>query len=227
MLAPAEEMVKKFKKYLIPALKKPAPICAMILDPCIKTTHFKNNWKFLSDELEVHMTPDACVSIFRTEALHFDKSDNVAPISSTLKKIIKSKIEQSIFAPKLATRTLASEIQQYLTETTEDQSVDILKYWLSREKTFPSLAEMARCFLAIPATSASSEQVFSTSKAIIGPQRANLDSTSIEQLLCLKEWARVFCKTPPPNPHESVEIINRDNFNRLNQCCCFYFFILL
>ncbi|KNZ63025.1 hypothetical protein VP01_11977g1, partial [Puccinia sorghi] len=55
----------KLKKYLIPALKKPGPICAMILDPCIKTTHFENKWQFLLDKLEVHMTP----SIFQTEAL--------------------------------------------------------------------------------------------------------------------------------------------------------------
>ncbi|KNZ50064.1 uncharacterized protein VP01_461g3 [Puccinia sorghi] len=113
-------MLKKLKKYLIPALKKPAPICAMILDSRIKTTHFEINWLFLSDELKVHMIPDAYVSVFQTKALHYD-----------------NKIEQSIFAPKLATRTLASEIQQYLTETTEDQSVNILKYWHSREKSFP------------------------------------------------------------------------------------------
>ena len=91
----------------------------------------------------------------------------------------------------------------YLTETTEYQLVDILNYFIRQEKTFPSLSRMA-----IPETLAANQQVFSKSKAIIGPQRANLDSTSIEQLLCLKEWARVFRKTPPPNPHESVEIID-------------------
>ncbi|KNZ46672.1 uncharacterized protein VP01_7070g1, partial [Puccinia sorghi] len=128
LLAPADEMVKKLKKYLIPALKKPGPICAMILDPRIKTTHFENNWQFLLDKLKFHMTPDAC-----------------------------SKIEQSIFAPRVATRTLASEIQH-------------------REKTFPFLAN-----LAIPETSAANKWVFSKSKAIIGLQRAGLDSTSIEQ----------------------------------------------
>ncbi|KNZ54334.1 uncharacterized protein VP01_2974g3 [Puccinia sorghi] len=153
------------------------------------------------------MTPDACVSIFQTEALNFDNSNTVVQISSASKQNIKSKIEQSIFAPRVATRTLTSEIQQYLTEATEDQSVDILKY-CSRENTFPSLAEMARCFLAIPATSAASKQVFSKSKAIIGPQRASLDSTSIEQLLCLKEWACVFRNRAPPNSQELVEIIN-------------------
>ena len=73
-------------------MKNPPLIYAMILDPCINTTHFENNWKFLLDELEVHMTPDACVSIFRTKVLHFDKSDNVAPMSSTSQKKIKSKI---------------------------------------------------------------------------------------------------------------------------------------
>ncbi|KNZ46223.1 uncharacterized protein VP01_745g4 [Puccinia sorghi] len=51
-------------KEIISPLKKPGLICAMILDPCIKTTHFENNWQFLLDKLEVHMTPDACVSIF-------------------------------------------------------------------------------------------------------------------------------------------------------------------
>ncbi|KNZ49925.1 uncharacterized protein VP01_4695g1 [Puccinia sorghi] len=87
LLAPADEMVKKLKKYLIPALKKPGPICAMILDPHIKTTHFENNWQFLLNKLTVHMTPDAC-------------SNTVVPISSASQQNIKSKIEQSIFAPR-------------------------------------------------------------------------------------------------------------------------------
>ncbi|PLW40458.1 hypothetical protein PCANC_09345 [Puccinia coronata f. sp. avenae] len=49
---------------------------------------------------------------------------------------------------------------------------------------------MAQCYLAIPATSAPSERVFSKCKAIVGPQRASLSSESIEHLLCLKEWYR-------------------------------------
>ncbi|KNZ63589.1 uncharacterized protein VP01_11243g1, partial [Puccinia sorghi] len=187
--------VKKLKKYLIPALKKPGPICAMILDPHIQTTHFEKKWQFLLEKLKVHMTPDAC-------------SKTVVPISSASQQNIKSKIEQSIFAQRVATRTLTSEIQQYLTEATEDQSVDILKYWLSWEKNFHSVAKMARFCLAIPATSAASKQVFLKSKAIIGPQRASLDSTSIEKILFLKEWACVFCNRAPPKSQQSVEIIN-------------------
>ena len=36
LLPPLEQMVLKLEKYLVLALKKLAPICAMILDPCIK-----------------------------------------------------------------------------------------------------------------------------------------------------------------------------------------------
>lgn len=76
------------------------------------------------------MTPDACVSIFQTKALQFDKSEKVAPNSSNSEK--RRKIKQSIFAPKLAARILASEIQNYLKETTEDHLINILKYWHSQ-----------------------------------------------------------------------------------------------
>ncbi|KNZ62002.1 uncharacterized protein VP01_13266g1, partial [Puccinia sorghi] len=47
---------------------------------------------------------------------------------------------------------------------------------------------MARCFLAIPATSAPSEQVFSQCKTVVGPHCRSLSGESIEHLLCLKEW---------------------------------------
>ncbi|KNZ51398.1 uncharacterized protein VP01_3972g1, partial [Puccinia sorghi] len=73
----------------------------------------------------------------------------------------------------------------------EIEADDILKYWHSRQKLYPSLAVMAKCFLVIPATSAPSKQVFSACKFIIGTQRYNLDESSIEQLLCLKEWSQM------------------------------------
>lgn len=67
-----------------------------------------------------------------------------------------------------------------------------MSYWKGKEGALPGLSKMARMYLAIPATSTPSEGAFSKTKAIIGPQRASLSATSIELLLCLKEWYRVF-----------------------------------
>jgi hypothetical protein len=51
---------------------------------------------------------------------------------------------------------------------------------------------MAKCFLAVPATSAPLERIFSRSKTIICSQRHSLSSLSIEHLLCIKEWYQKF-----------------------------------
>ncbi|PLW14034.1 hypothetical protein PCANC_17077 [Puccinia coronata f. sp. avenae] len=47
---------------------------------------------------------------------------------------------------------------------------------------------MARTFLAIPATSAASERVFSKGRRIVSWQRSSLNPKSVEELLCVKEW---------------------------------------
>ncbi|KAA1071039.1 hypothetical protein PGTUg99_000567 [Puccinia graminis f. sp. tritici] len=67
---------------------------------------------------------------------------------------------------------------------------------------------MASCGLGIPATSAPSEQVFSRSKTIIRSQRHSLKSSSIEQLLCVKE-----CNQVNDNAHSSNNKDNKYNNN--------------
>jgi len=47
---------------------------------------------------------------------------------------------------------------------------------------------MARRFLAIPATSASVERIFSISNFIISKSRNRLDSETIKKLILLKSW---------------------------------------
>ncbi|KAA1067121.1 hypothetical protein PGTUg99_017221 [Puccinia graminis f. sp. tritici] len=51
-----------------------------------------------------------------------------------------------------------------------------------------STIPMARRYLAVPATSAASERVFSQGRRIVSWQRSSLEPETIEQLLCLKEW---------------------------------------
>jgi hypothetical protein len=51
------------------------------------------------------------------------------------------------------------------------EETDILEWWKINEHQFPRLACMACDYLAIPATSVPSEQVFSTSKNLITERR--------------------------------------------------------
>ncbi|MBW0482459.1 hypothetical protein O181_022174 [Austropuccinia psidii MF-1] len=88
--------------------------------------------------------------------------------------------------------SLELELQRYLAEPPEPKDTDILLFWKSRGKVFPTLVLMACNYLAIPATSAPSERVFSGGRRILSYQRASLSPFHIEQLACVKDWARTF-----------------------------------
>jgi len=68
------------------------------------------------------------------------------------------------------------------------QDTDILKYWQGKEYEFPTIARMARDHLAIPATSALSECVFSIGSDIVTKKRNRLGGDNIRKLLCMRNW---------------------------------------
>jgi hypothetical protein len=70
------------------------------------------------------------------------------------------------------------EIRTYFKEDTKPKGTNVLAYWAGCQKKFPILSKMAQTFLAIPATSAASEQVFSKGRQIISWQRSSLLSNS-------------------------------------------------
>ena len=68
------------------------------------------------------------------------------------------------------------------------RDTDILRYWASKEYKFPIIARIARDHLAIPATSAASECVFSVGGDIITKKRNRLGAGNTRRLLCLRDW---------------------------------------
>ena len=54
---------------------------------------------------------------------------------------------------KRKTLDLDDEIDRYLNGEVEDSDTDLLLWWKSKATTFPSLTEMARAYLSVPATS--------------------------------------------------------------------------
>jgi len=61
-------------------------------------------------------------------------------------------------------------------------------WWKVNSKTYPNPARMARDYLAIPGTSASSERLFSSGKLTISETRNSLSGTTIQACQCLKSW---------------------------------------
>lgn len=66
------------------------------------------------------------------------------------------------------------ELESYLQQPTLPRNEDPLLWWNSHKRKFPTLARIARKFLAIPAYSTPSERVFSTAENIVSTKRSSL-----------------------------------------------------
>ncbi len=80
------------------------------------------------------------------------------------------------------------ELEEYLNQSTVSMNVKPLDWWKANEEQFPNLAKMARDYLAIPGTSASSERLFSSGRQLITDFRCSLNPQTIQACMCLKNW---------------------------------------
>ena len=80
---------------------------------------------------------------------------------------------------------IEKEVKKFesLSEASKDD--DILKWWKFYSEGFPILSSVARAILAIPASSAKSERVFSTSGNTVTTNGTNLDPDKVEDLVTI------------------------------------------
>lgn len=81
-----------------------------------------------------------------------------------------------------------TELQLYLSLPILGREIKPLKWWKMNESQYPTLARMARDYLAIPATSVPSEQCFSASKNLVTINRNRLKGKTIRACMCLNSW---------------------------------------
>jgi hypothetical protein len=74
---------------------------------------------------------------------------------------------------------------KYFSLPDEDVDSDPLKFWKANEYALPKLAKLAKKYLCIPATSASSERAFSTAGQLYRKNRLRLTGKVAEQILFL------------------------------------------
>jgi len=77
---------------------------------------------------------------------------------------------------------------------------------------YPTLARIARNFLAIPTSTVASKSAFSTGGRVLDKFRSSLSSRIVEALICAQDWLRV-----SPNSiyieeiFEEIEKLENDN----------------
>ena len=71
-----------------------------------------------------------------------------------------------------------------------DMSVDPLQWWKLNQASFPILARVARKYLAIPASSAAAERMFSYTGMRVGKCNAKLDDETLLSLMLIRSLTK-------------------------------------
>ena len=77
------------------------------------------------------------------------------------------------------------EFLAYMKDKSYKEGTDILEWWGKKREKFKILSRLARVYLAIPATSASSERVFSKAGRVIAKDRTRLGTEKASDLIWL------------------------------------------
>ncbi|XP_055337872.1 uncharacterized protein LOC129587924 [Paramacrobiotus metropolitanus] len=101
--------------------------------------------------------------------------------AGSLMSAILKKNRESLAQPQI------DELNQYLNTAVEQAEVDPLEWWESHKKVYPHLAQMAMDYVCIPATSATSDQLF-VKELRSGRLRNRLDEEELILYVCLNSW---------------------------------------
>jgi len=96
-------------------------------------------------------------------------------------------IPDAVVEDKDEDKAEVGEAEAYLEMQKAPQTVDVLQWWASHKSVYPNLARMAQQFLAVPATSASCERVFSLAGRIFGDLTQNQNDCTLEERM----WAKI------------------------------------
>lgn len=81
----------------------------------------------------------------------------------------------------------ADELALYWMERCAARDSDPLEWWSRNQKKYPALATLASKYLCIPATSTTSERVFSTAGHIVSKRRSNLSAEHVDMLVFMNK----------------------------------------
>lgn len=93
----------------------------------------------------------------------------------------------------VASGAARSETERFLSiETGIEHDADPLMWWKEHANNFPRLAQMARVFLSVPASTAASERVFSYGSITIQQRRHSLQIDRVAKLMWMNKNMSLF-----------------------------------
>lgn len=110
------------------------------------------------------------------------------------------------------------EVYQHKLQQPKESDCDVLAFWKANEASVPTLSKFARSILCIPASSASSERLFSAAGKIISSSRSKISSSRAEQLIYINQnynlaipylqdrWDIGSVKKAPATPRKAPDI---------------------
>ena len=111
------------------------------------------------------------------------------PMSSTTRKDRLKRVCKKKDGP--AKLTPSEKLDAYMNETVKDERDPVLYWWARKGNiAYPALAPIVWELIAVFATSAPSERLFSADRAVVTYKHARLTTESIETLVTLKCWLR-------------------------------------
>ncbi|XP_028404099.1 zinc finger BED domain-containing protein 1-like [Dendronephthya gigantea] len=171
------------------------------LDPRYKSDFFPDNEEPEAEgcDIETVCELDAVKETLLKDAVFLkmpeetvEEHSNQPPPSKKAKKTLGSltsmkKIKQSPSPAQSPRDRVANEIARYLQFPTIDGDDDPLQWWKFHENDFPLLSQYVRRYLAIPASSAPTERLFSKAGQIVTAKRVNLKPSQANMLVFLAE----------------------------------------
>ena len=183
--------ISKLEEYYTLATSQRAShsIVATICDPRLNWNVFNILWTASSDDIKKRRARkqwEECyhkysareheLSGFQIQASIEDTEDPEDPDS-----------EDELYVTK-GNPVIEAEWIRWLKEPVVGKEVDICKYWQGKQYEYPIVAKIARDHLAIPATSAPSERVFSVGSDLVTKKRNRLAPGTVREILCLRDW---------------------------------------
>lgn len=171
-------------RFLFPPL--PLPSGYIPIDYIAAALHHRlKGLEFLRSDNERNCVWAHIVSLVEKEKRHTDDSTQEAeqkPTQTTYS--IYQYYSKYVGAPKNALTSAEEEVRAYQSE--ESQLEDPLQWWKLNQKRFPRLAWLARDYLAVPASSATVERIFSRAGNVQSLKRTRLGSAALNAQTCYK-----------------------------------------
>lgn len=165
-------------------------------------------WKFLSDDCLLSTILDPRIKsmgnkvkeeeILRQKYEEYKEAYLPTPNESRSTSPTRSEtsiISNTIYKPKLFSifehnqPKASNEVEEYLKEDMISFNQCPLNWWLNKKNKYPILAKMARIYLAIPATSTSSERLFSDAGNLLSSKRTKMNLELFQHIMFLKKNA--------------------------------------